>query len=171
MDVNEQKAAVEALKSMDTMTVGPELIAKALKMSPSVLREHARQARRVQDQRGRCLRGTDPVLPERLPPEDRRADGGRTGEDRQRQAGRDHRTDPGAEHYADGNAGLCEARQKGEYRMIAWWVGALLFFLGDMVGIVSMAICAGSADKRDEQIKTNRQRGNADGSGERSSRE
>lgn len=43
MDVNEQKAAVEALKSMDTMTVGPELIAKALKMSPSVLREHVRR--------------------------------------------------------------------------------------------------------------------------------
>ena len=55
--------------------------------------------------------------------------------------------------------------------MIAWWVGALLFFLGDMVGIISMAICAGSADKMDEQIKMNRQRGNADGSGERSSRE
>lgn len=43
MDVNEQKAAVEALKSMDTMTVGPELIAKALKMSPGVLREHVRR--------------------------------------------------------------------------------------------------------------------------------
>ena len=43
MDVNEQKAAVEALKGMDTMTVGPELIAKALKMSPSVLREHVRR--------------------------------------------------------------------------------------------------------------------------------
>ena len=43
MDINEQKAAVEALKSMDTMTVGPELIAKALKMSPSVLREHVRR--------------------------------------------------------------------------------------------------------------------------------
>lgn len=31
--------------------------------------------------------------------------------------------------------------------MIAWWVGVLLFFLGDMVGIVSMAICMGSGDK------------------------
>ena len=31
--------------------------------------------------------------------------------------------------------------------MIAWWVGAILFFLGDMVGIVIMAILAGGNKK------------------------
>ena len=56
--------------------------------------------------------------------------------------------------------------------MIAWWVGVLLFFLGDMMGIIAMAILYGSwSHKEEEAEKKNRQRGNADGSGERSSRE
>ena len=37
--------------------------------------------------------------------------------------------------------------------MIPWWVGALLFFFGNMVGIVIMAILAGGADKTDGRIK------------------
>ena len=76
--------------------------------------------------------------------------------------------------------------------MIAWWVGVLLFFLGNMMGIIAMAILYGSwshKEEREKQFlisqgliypdsitleeakKMNRQRGNADGSGERSSRE
>lgn len=31
--------------------------------------------------------------------------------------------------------------------MIPWWVGALLFFFGNMVGIVIMAILAGGNKK------------------------
>lgn len=34
--------AIEALKASDAVTVGPELIAAALRMSPSVLRKHVR---------------------------------------------------------------------------------------------------------------------------------
>ena len=44
--------------------------------------------------------------------------------------------------------------------MIGWIIGA--FFLGDLMGIITMAILYGSMDKKAE--KKNRQRGNADGS-------
>ena len=37
--------------------------------------------------------------------------------------------------------------------MIAWYVGVILFFFGEMVGIVIMAILAGGADKTDGRIK------------------
>lgn len=55
--------------------------------------------------------------------------------------------------------------------MIPWWAGVLLFVAGDLMGIVVMAICEGSSDKHEEKTKKNRQRGNTDGSMERSSRE
>lgn len=37
--------------------------------------------------------------------------------------------------------------------MIAWYVGVILFFFGEMLGIVIMAILAGGADKTDGRIK------------------
>ena len=57
--------------------------------------------------------------------------------------------------------------------MIAWWVGLILFFAGDLVGILAMAICVGSYDEAGERRrnKKNRQRCNTGGSVERSSRE
>ena len=57
--------------------------------------------------------------------------------------------------------------------MIPWYVGLILFFAGDLVGILAMAICVGSYDEAGERRrnKKNRQCGNTDGSVERSSRE
>lgn len=37
-----QREAIEALKEMDCVTVGPELIAQAMGVSPGVLRKHVR---------------------------------------------------------------------------------------------------------------------------------
>lgn len=49
--------------------------------------------------------------------------------------------------------------------MIPWWWAAVAFFLGDMLGIIAMAICVGSTDKAEQRAEIkNRQRCNADGS-------
>ena len=37
--------------------------------------------------------------------------------------------------------------------MIHWWAGLILFFAGIAVGIIEMAICAGSSDKKEEREK------------------
>lgn len=37
--------------------------------------------------------------------------------------------------------------------MIPWWVGLLLFVGGIAMGIIEMAVCAGSWDKREEREK------------------
>ena len=49
--------------------------------------------------------------------------------------------------------------------MIPWWVALITLVLGDMMGIIVMAILYGSRDKIEQKAeKKNRQRGNADGS-------
>ena len=46
--------------------------------------------------------------------------------------------------------------------MIPWWVALITLVLGDLMGIIVMAILYGRTNKQAE--KKNRQRGNADGS-------
>ena len=46
--------------------------------------------------------------------------------------------------------------------MIPWWVALITLVLGDLMGIIVMAILYGNTNKKAE--KKNRQRGNADGS-------
>ena len=49
--------------------------------------------------------------------------------------------------------------------MIPWWVALITLVLGDLMGIIVMAILYGSwSHKEQEAEKKNRQRGNADGS-------
>ena len=55
--------------------------------------------------------------------------------------------------------------------MIAWWVGLILFFAGDIMGILATAICIGGQEDEKKRNKKNRQRCNTGGSVERSSRE
>lgn len=37
--------------------------------------------------------------------------------------------------------------------MVAWWWLIIAFFIGEAVGITAMAICIGSADKKEEREK------------------
>ena len=49
--------------------------------------------------------------------------------------------------------------------MIPWWVALITLVLGDLMGVIAMAILYGSWDKIEQKAeKKNRQRGNADGS-------